>query len=145
MNQSQEAGNNNHDCDVGRGSKWRKKSRVVRKSSFERVPKGFFSVIRILTVDFILPNSQTLTLNCLGNRTVAQIKQQVLVRKLTSPEIYVIRKYNCLDYYRLIDWTTVKQDLLTVIVTFRNMFTFSYTHNHFRCDGLKLLSSSQPL
>nr|XP_039271894.1 phosphatidylinositol 4,5-bisphosphate 3-kinase catalytic subunit gamma isoform-like isoform X1 [Styela clava] len=59
---------------------WRKKSRVVRKASFERVPKGFFSVIRTLTVDFNLPNGRVMTLKCIGNHTVEQIKEQALTK-----------------------------------------------------------------
>ena len=60
----------------------RPKSCLVRKSSSERssnVPAGFFSVIRTISVDFFIPNQQVVTLNCIGNHTVKQIKYSLLV------------------------------------------------------------------
>lgn len=62
----------------GSDEKLRKKSRVVRKSSFETVPKGFFSVIRTVVVEFYLPDGRFVTLKCIGNHTVERIKSQAL-------------------------------------------------------------------
>nr|XP_018668461.1 phosphatidylinositol 4,5-bisphosphate 3-kinase catalytic subunit gamma isoform isoform X1 [Ciona intestinalis]XP_026691477.1 phosphatidylinositol 4,5-bisphosphate 3-kinase catalytic subunit gamma isoform isoform X1 [Ciona intestinalis] len=58
----------------------RKKSRIVRQNPIPKVPVGFFSIIRTMTVDFVLPNEKTVTLNCVGNQTVGQIKSDLLER-----------------------------------------------------------------
>lgn len=59
----------------------RSKSRLVRKKSSDccSVPAGFFSVIRTITVDFVIPNFPTVTVTCVGNHTVRQIKYALLV------------------------------------------------------------------
>lgn len=57
----------------------RSRSRLVRRNSYTKVPEGFFSVTRTMSVDFNLPNGEQVTLNCAGNHTVGQIKCELMV------------------------------------------------------------------
>ena len=54
-------------------------SKLVRRNSFSKVPEGFFSVTRTMSVNFRLPTGEIVTINCAGNRTVGQIKGEVMV------------------------------------------------------------------
>lgn len=67
---------------VGGSKSWNKKSVIFRKPSMERSPKGFFSVTRVFVVEFKLSENDSLKLKCVGNQTVAQIKENLLVSNL---------------------------------------------------------------
>nr|CAB3264880.1 phosphatidylinositol 4,5-bisphosphate 3-kinase catalytic subunit gamma isoform [Phallusia mammillata] len=79
--QQQQANSSDAVLTVERKSAFRRsRSRLVRRNSFPKVPEGFFSVTRTMSVDFNLPNGEKVSLNCAGNHTVGQIKCEVMDR-----------------------------------------------------------------
>ncbi|CAK8685467.1 unnamed protein product [Clavelina lepadiformis] len=97
----------------------RSKTRLVRKSSYKSTSTGFLSVIRTITVEFNLPNEQTITINCVGNHTVRQIKCLLLYK---VRELYSL--FERLEEHELILTYTMKEktyEICDMLQTFQTL------------------------
>ena len=60
--------------------KFLKKQQILKQVPHTSLASSFFSVVRIIPVSFIFPDGFIITLKCVGNHSVGQIKHCLLVR-----------------------------------------------------------------
>ena len=59
-----------------------KHCQILRQTFQTPAASSYFSVIRIVEVDFVLPTGKIIALKCIGNHPVCQIKSALLVSYL---------------------------------------------------------------